>query len=253
MKVPQNPLYYIKGRFVHVNGSRCARVRNNRDCGGRNQTPMFCLPSGIRWWRSRAGGWRGMRHHSDVQSACVADASDSHPCLPGRPPMRGAGAIRHSHPRTMTRRAVPSHPAFLGALVSWWFTSCGGVERGGCPPARCRRSAGGSVPDEGNHGQGCPYHTGAAQAPTRRADASERHPCLPGRLPMRGAGVAGQGPFSATVRKPMARGRTAPPRPRPSPPGRAAPAPQTMGVWLLTPAPQTMGVWLLTCLRMHLR
>ena len=55
----------------------------------------------------------------------------------------------------------PSHPAFLGALVPWWLTSCGDVGRGGSPPARCKRSAGGSVPDKCNHGQGCRWHAGA--------------------------------------------------------------------------------------------
>ncbi len=194
--------------------------------------------------------------------------------------------------------------------VSWWFTSCG--------PARCRMSAGGSVPDKGNHGQGCPCHTGArrrrppgartarraipacrigcpcaAQAPFAiptlepRCARWPRPPiphflvpwCLGGSLlaappaaggrqveacltkaitgrdarvtlargrlgePSLPAGSAaharrrscriGQGPFSATVRKPMDRGRTAPPRPRPSPHGRAGPAQQTMGVGFL--------------------
>ena len=80
-------------------------------------------------------------------------------------------------------------------------------------------------------GGGCGATAMSSRPPSRTARRAV--PCPPDRLPMRGASDSGQGPFSATVRKPMDRGRTAPPRPRPSPPGRAGPAQQTMGVWFL--------------------
>ena len=64
----------------------------------RNQTPIFCLPSGSRWCRSRAGGWRGMR-----QGQTNSNHGQGCPCHPGA--SHGAGA--DSSTRT-ARRAIPA-------------------------------------------------------------------------------------------------------------------------------------------------
>ncbi len=150
-----------------------------------------------------------------------ADGSEK-PSLPVVPAAQ-ARRIRHSRPRTTTRPvAAPSHPAFLGVLVSWWFTSCGGVGRGDTPPARCRRPTGAAGPNKsksragmpvahcaargacralpigiasacglgsprsrGNaHGQGCPWHTALRAGPTCRCpSASHRLAGLEARVP----------------------------------------------------------------------
>ena len=77
----------------------------------RNQTPVLCLPSGIRWCRSRAGFWRAMRCHGDVQSACVADGPESHPCLPGR------RCLGDSQAPALPYRAGTGHPHAGGEIL----------------------------------------------------------------------------------------------------------------------------------------
>ena len=106
----------------------------------RNQTPVLCLPSGIRWCRSRAGFWRAMRYRSDVQSTWVADGPESHPCLPGRrclgdsqapalpyragtvlrngPQAHGSRANRATTAKPITTRARRTSVANHGGLVS---------------------------------------------------------------------------------------------------------------------------------------
>ncbi len=104
--------------------------------GGRNQTPIFCLPSGVRWCRWRAGCRRGMRCHGDVESASVADGSQSRPLPAGSaaharrkrfragtvfrngPQAHGSRANRATTATPVTTRACRTSAANHGCLVS---------------------------------------------------------------------------------------------------------------------------------------
>ncbi len=112
-----------------------------------NQTPMFCLPSGIRWWRSPGGllagdaaGPNESKSPAGMPVALWRQKPDTHVLLAFRHPLvavaggllagDAAGPNESKSPAGMpvalwraaeapTRH--PSHPAFLGALVPWWF------------------------------------------------------------------------------------------------------------------------------------
>ena len=121
----------LEGR-CHV-GQRGAGFHPAR---GRNQTPIFCLPSGVRWCRWRAGCRRGMRCHGDVESASVADGSQSRPLPAGSaahargkrfragtvfrngPQAHGSRANRATTATPVTTRACRTSAANHGCLVS---------------------------------------------------------------------------------------------------------------------------------------
>ena len=120
---------------------------------GRNQTPIFCLPSGVRWCRWRAGCWRGMRCHGDVESASVADGSQSRPLPAGSaaharrkrfragtvfrngPQAHGSRANRATTATPVTTRACRTSAANHGCLVSCAVLAGGGDREVRSPPS----------------------------------------------------------------------------------------------------------------------